>query len=566
MGKTSRHWWQVIALIATILAVPAVSAQGFSLARLDADPVPARVLSGEMDDQFVPAADPGVIHEKVLEPRWWRLTAEQPFDAARAPQVVLASPYLNRAEVWIPGKVMPLRRALMGRDADYRYSTRALVTALPQGLAVGERVYIRLDVEAVTAMPLSIEPLDQVHRKDLLHVTWRTAVLSTMLVLSILALGFWIGVGERSYAYLLVTLLAQVCYLVTVGGEWRAWPWMAEAVGTDPRASQLFELISLIASIQFLTFYLELRERQPGLIRLLHGCSLGAALLLVATVTSHAQWIGTLANVLVLVAAMAVLVASLRGVRMGQRAARFLLLSWVPLLLLLVMRVGDVFGLWASPTWMFLAFPGAFAFSGLVITVGLADKMHQLRRDRDHASRLASYDTLTGATSRAAIEERLKNAVTDAHRSGHPLSVVFFDIDRFKQINDQYGHRVGDQCLRIIAMRTRNRLRTYDQMGRYGGDELVVILPNTELHEAVGVAENLRSAVNCRPLSIDGVMLEASLSLGVAQLGPEETGERLLERADAALYESKSAGRDRVTGRVTGSHRAMPPLPVAEVR
>jgi len=125
-------------------------------------------------------------------------------------------------------------------------------------------------------------------------------------------------------------------------------------------------------------------------------------------------------------------------------------------------------------------------------------------------------------------------------------------IDRFKGINDDFGRRVGDSCVKIIALRTRNRLRTYDLFGRWGGDEVLVLLPDTRLGEALGVAENLRSAVNCRPLSIDGHLFDASLSLGVAQLGEGETAEQLLERADAALYSSKSAGRDRVTAHSRG--------------
>lgn len=564
MGTASRNWWQGIGLLAVLLVAPAAWSQGVGLARLDADPVPARVLAGEFDDRFVPAADHRTLRESKPGSTWWRLTAQQPFHAAVAPQLVLAHPSLSEVEVWTPGEAVPVRRTLMGRDSDPRYSTRALVTALPGGLAAGDRVYLRVVAPGPLAMPLSIEPLEQVHRSDLLHVAWRTAALSSMLVLAVLALGFWIGVGERSYAYLMITLLAQVGGLASVGGEWRAWPWMAQVVGSDPRAGLLFGLIALIAGVQFLTYYLDLRERQPGLFRLLKAGTAAAALLLAATLASHAGWIGLAGKVLGAAVGALLLWASVRGVRSRQRTAVFLLVSLGPLIALLAIQAGAAAGVWAGPGWMPLALPGGLAFAALVITVGQADQMHQLRRDRDQASRLASYDTLTGATSRAAIEERLKEAVASAHGSGQPLSVVFFDIDRFKQINDRHGHRVGDQCLRIIAMRTRNRLRTYDQIGRYGGDELVVILPNTELQEAVGVAENLRSAVNCRPLSIDGVMLEASLSLGVAQLAPGETGERLLERADAALYESKSGGRDRVTGRITGTHPALPAHPVAQ--
>src|SRR5690606_15368990 len=151
------------------------------------------------------------------------------------------------------------------------------------------------------------------------------------------------------------------------------------------------------------------------------------------------------------------------------------------------------------------------------------DTLQQLRRDRDHASRLATFDGLTGAMSRPAIEARLKAAVEEAHKGRLPLSVVFFDIHHFKRINDDYGHRVGDSCLKIIALRTRNRLRTYDLFGRWGGDEIVVLLPDTRFGEAMGVAENLRSAVNCRPLSIDRHLFQVTLSLGVAELAPGET-------------------------------------------
>jgi diguanylate cyclase (GGDEF)-like protein len=220
------------------------------------------------------------------------------------------------------------------------------------------------------------------------------------------------------------------------------------------------------------------------------------------------------------------------------------------LLVLLLMRVSELLGFWVAPSWLVYAYPAGFALAGLVITIGLSDKMQELRRDRDHASRLASYDALTGASSRQVIEEQLHAAVADAHRLERPLSVVFFDIDHFKQINDVHGHRIGDQCLRIVALRTRNRLRTYDHMGRYGGDEMVVVLPDTNLKEAIGVAENLRSAINCRPVVVDDRSIDVTLSLGVAQLAEGEPADRFLERADAALYASKSAGRDRVTGHI----------------
>ncbi|MEG3190738.1 GGDEF domain-containing protein [Lysobacter sp. D1-1-M9] len=572
-----RRWWRAFALLAVMslpLGVAGLSAdvsasgptsrsanveQAFSIARLDADPVPARVLAGEFDQQFVATATPAnTIDGAGRTARWWRLTALQPVPAEAMPHLVLHSPHLARVEVWPPGEVIPRSSALMGADADDRFSTRALLTPL-DGLAAGEHVHLRIATSTPRPIRVSIDPLAQVHREDLRYVALRAAVLTTLLVLAVLAFGFWVAIGERSYGFLMLTLLSQLCYMVSIGGELRGLPWVAELLGSDPRISQLFALGALITSVAFLGHYLELGDRQPRLHKLLKRCNIAAAVLVVLTLISVSGVVPLLCNLLILLVGGLLFAGGVHGALRGQRAAWFVVVAWLPLLALVSLRLGERLELWLNPAWVDYAFPSGLAIAALVLTVGLADKMQQLRRDRDQASRMASYDTLTGATSRSVIEEHLKGAVADAHRLDRPLSVVFFDIDRFKQINDVYGHRVGDQCLRIIAMRTRNRLRTYDQMGRFGGDEMIVVLPDTDLAEAVGMAENLRSAVNCRPLSIDSELLDASLSLGVAQLMPGESPESLLERADAALYASKAAGRDRVTGtRATGVHAAMP--------
>lgn len=547
MGTPLRRWWQAVGLASGLLLATLAPAQSLSVSRLDADPAPAQVLAGAFDRDFV-AVPQAVIHERDRAPRWWRLVATRDIARADAPQLVLQAPYLNRVEVWAPGQDLPVRRALTGVDADPDFSTRALVVALPDGLAAGDAIYLRVLPLTATPMPVSIESLAQVHRADLVHAAWRASVLSSLLVLAVLALGFWIGIGERSYAYLMVALLSQVGFFASGGGEVRLLPWLGEVAGTDPRIARMFGLLGVISGIVFLAKFLDLRVRQPQLMRILDGCSLLMGLLLLASMASAARWIALVANIGLLLAVTTAFTAGLVGSLRRQRAAWFLLLSWLPMMALMCLRVGELFGLWVNPAWVGQAFPVAFVVSGLVITIGLTDTMQQLRRDRDRASRLATFDTLTGAMTRPAVEQGLKTAVAEAHRTGQPLSVVFFDIDRFKRINDEYGHRVGDSCLRIIGLRTRNRLRTYDLFGRFGGDEILVVLPDTRLNEALGVAENLRSAVNCRPLSIDGQTLEASLSLGVAELAAGESAEHLLERADEALYASKSAGRDRVTG------------------
>ena len=216
-------------------------------------------------------------------------------------------------------------------------------------------------------------------------------------------------------------------------------------------------------------------------------------------------------------------------------------------------------GFWVGPGWLSQGLAGSFALAGLLLTIGLADKLLQLRRDRDQASAMARADDLTGLLNRAGVEEALRQAISSAGRRRTPLSIAFVDLDNFKQINDEYGHAVGDQCLRIVSLRLRNQLRGPDIMGRYGGDEFLVVLPDTPIEQGLSIARRMLAAVNCRPLTMDDMHVDATLSIGVAELAGSESAETLVERADRALYASKAAGRNCVSG---AADLAGDPMPV----
>ena len=161
---------------------------------------------------------------------------------------------------------------------------------------------------------------------------------------------------------------------------------------------------------------------------------------------------------------------------------------------------------------------------------------------------MARHDPLTGQANRQLLHERLEHAVAAASRTGSPLSVVFFDLDGFKAVNDQLGHTIGDAVLREVSERLDLAVRAADFTARFGGDEFVVVCEDTDADGAAEVAERIRVAIR-EP--IDGISLPITASLGVVAFPSGSTGpaviDRLLERADAAMYASKSAGRDRVT-------------------
>jgi len=156
---------------------------------------------------------------------------------------------------------------------------------------------------------------------------------------------------------------------------------------------------------------------------------------------------------------------------------------------------------------------------------------------------------LTGLPNRLAFEDFSCDARLAAVESQRPLSVLLIDVDHFKRFNDDFGHGVGDQVLCLIAKVLRERVRDQDLPARYGGEELIAVLPDADLKTCVGVGEAVRKAIaECRiTRRASGEVLPGiTVSIGVAQLQPGESMADLIDRCDRALYKAKDAGRNRV--------------------
>ncbi|MGB9641202.1 MAG: diguanylate cyclase [Anaerolineales bacterium] len=159
----------------------------------------------------------------------------------------------------------------------------------------------------------------------------------------------------------------------------------------------------------------------------------------------------------------------------------------------------------------------------------------------------AVTDPLTGLYNRRGFFELAEHEIIRAHRFQRPLSMIIMDVDLLKYVNDHYGHLMGDRVLSSVSSSCRSELRQVDVIARYGGDEFIALLPETNLDEALSVAERLRSQVANLSLPLEnGEIIRVTLTAGVADLLPGDTLKTLIERADQALYRAKQAGKNRV--------------------
>ena len=176
----------------------------------------------------------------------------------------------------------------------------------------------------------------------------------------------------------------------------------------------------------------------------------------------------------------------------------------------------------------------------------LVSAQADLQNTLEEVRRQALIDPLTRCWNRQGIQEMLQREIAYAQRMNERFSLFMLDIDHFKSINDRHGHLVGDAVLGEVISRVRQSLRAYDTIGRYGGDEFLLIVPGSDQRQVEAIGAKIRARITDQPVETPSVTLPVTLSLGATVFQPTDNMTRLIERADRALYRAKSDGRDRL--------------------
>jgi len=184
---------------------------------------------------------------------------------------------------------------------------------------------------------------------------------------------------------------------------------------------------------------------------------------------------------------------------------------------------------------------------------GLAQSLDNMQDKHRQLQKRANKDSLTGVLIRAQIFEKLKQLVHSEKTQPHNLSIMMVDIDHFKKINDEYGHQTGDLVLKQVVNRIKAAMRSVDLIGRYGGEEFLILLPKAALSAATKIAERIVSHVCSTPIKSNEILLDVSVSIGITEYAENDDGKHLIARADKALYQAKNSGRNQVVSLDVGA-------------
>ncbi len=533
--------WILLLLLALLMAE---GVRGENIARIDRiQPQALEQQAGQRAGLFSERRfESGGASMRVIGNGAWRIT---PRPGVREPLLVFYHPYTARISVQEPPGATVRRQDIFSPHLDPRYSRRALVFPL----SGDGPVHVKVE-GARYPLRVAVEPGRAYAAADLWHVRLVLPAVGVVLGVSLAVLLFWAMLRDRVYLLYAGAMLFQLLYALCSYGEAYAWPGLSVLARFGAQGIWAVGTLATILLVYLWLDYAGLRKVTPRLaaaVRVVGAYGGGLTLvLLVSPWPADKAWFPDIANALFLLTNAIALVTLVVAWRRGQRHAAYVLIAWVPLLAFTMARalrfsVGE-----RAEPWLEYGLPWVQAFTAVVLALGLADRMLTFRRERDRAKAHAERDGLTGVLNRGGIEHRLDWALIERERERMPVSLLFIDLDNFKQINDRHGHALGDACLRAVTRAVSEQFQYGDQLGRLGGEEFVLVLSGVELPAALRIAEQVGARIRRDCANVEGVAVAVTASIGAAQARDGDSVASLIARADQAMYAAKRAGGDRV--------------------
>jgi diguanylate cyclase (GGDEF)-like protein len=511
------------------------------------EPAVSDITSGSLDSQFSLSG----FHAAATrgDPFWLRLRALDTAQPNTVPVLSVHSSRLAKIQVYDGHSTLPraieLPEFAGWQDVEF---------ILPSGPASEQPVYVRFEpsVRGSDGPRFTISSLHAVLAQGAARARMISLAFGALMAMAAASLLIWLVLAEKLFILYAIMFSMQALYIGFLSGQAFDWPLLSYA---RPLASHAWNVPAALGGAAACLFVREIADLQRFSPRAYVVYGRLAAAFVLLTIANAGKLIGLNAlindvgNVLFLGTTIFTLIVCFLAWRRGSRAAGWFLIAWglleaftIATTIRLLLNSED-----ERDRLLYYGMPLSMVAAAVLIALGVADRLREQRAALTDAEKRAQTDSLTGVLNRRSLVERLDAACLRAKARGLPISLLFIDLDHFKQINDSFGHPAGDACLAAIIPPIQAELRQSDVIGRYGGEEFVVILSSVDAAAAHPIAHRILERVAAVRVDGFGESINVTCSIGVASSDTLGVwGEHLIARADAAVYAAKRSGRNRV--------------------
>jgi len=497
------------------------------------------------------AADAGVLHFGTgVGPHWIRFALHNPSQATLERLLVIENPWIDQLDAYLVSAGQVLRDWHLGDSL--AFSARAVSHrhfVLPLMIPPGDaEVLIRVQTPDPMLLPAFFGTQEQFERYDRFNSYSYGLLYGFLLALALYNLVLYFQIRLRRYLAYVGFLASFLILNMVYTGHFFWWFWPSQTAWWQWGHPLVIGLYAS-AWAAFATTFLQLRRHMPALYRgvvwfigMFWFCQLALLVL------NEQAWAVITSILFSLLVTLLILPVAAMSWRSGMREAVYLILASIASAIGTGITAATVINWLSFDPVGFRAIELGISIDAVLLSFGLAQQFRHTERRLVVAQQVARLDPLTGLYNRRAFEEVVVPLLARAERSRRPVSLILMDLDRFKSINDRFGHHVGDAVLRAVADTLRATVRKGDVLARWGGEEFILLLPETDQEQALHLAERIRVAVaSTEPdtTTLGSVAVTASQGLFTSSSAEQSLGQ-LVREADALLYRAKKAGRDRV--------------------
>ena len=406
-------------------------------------------------------------------------------------------------------------------------------------------IYLRAESNDPLVFPLSLSRPDKAANDGrAINITYGL-LYGFLLALIVTNFMFYRVLGNDIYLYYSLVVLSFLMTNIGYTGQGIYWLW------PDYPAFQNYIVLVLMVvySIMILSFgirFLNIEESRPKIYKYIKAHQFVGLIAITASVLLHNQSFSDhIAFIYLAVSTLLLLFISIINSNHVNQGKYFLAAVTLGMLGMLITDLA-VMGIVPFSWLTFHLAEVGITLEASIFAFALTRQIKTREISRLKSEQQAKYDPLTNLHNRRSFYEIIPSVMNDINTNDQPLCIIMLDVDNFKLVNDTHGHNIGDQTLKIISQRVSKQLRNKDIAVRWGGEEILVLLPNTQINHAEQLAERMRKAIEENPLHVDNIKLQLSISLGVSQFKNQMSLEAFIDEADHALMHAKETGRNKV--------------------